>query len=182
MPISDRIRSNAYALLSTVGRCSVSWYDAVINRNLSMQISGSVCITTSRSFATRSFILVPAHSCQYMILATQLRCSQTAGLASACGGLHSNERRATAAYLNNCVSMLTCSPGGRSRVATGRVLGHTIVVERRERMPRVRCARVSRVRVWEAAIFQSLRKPVIVFDCPLDSTQLGRFRRARICV
>ncbi len=57
-------------------------------------------------------------------------------------------------YQDHCVPMLTCSPGGRSRVATGRVLGHTSVVERRERMPRVRCAKVNRVEVWEAAIFR----------------------------
>ncbi len=50
--------------------------------------------------------------------------------------------------------MTTSSFEGRLKAAAGRVVGHTAVVERRERMPRGRRARVSRVVVWEAAIFR----------------------------
>jgi hypothetical protein len=42
------------------------------------------------------------------------------------------------------------SSKGRLELAAGRVLRHTYQVEERERMPRVRYVRASRLHLWEA--------------------------------
>ena len=69
----------------------------------------------------------------------------------------------------NCVSMYMASSEGRLGLAAGRVLWHTYQVEELERMLRVRYVRASRL-----CYGKPQGKPVIVFDCPFDSTQLGR--------